>query len=133
MKTYLDMLKAREGLSSDNQLAALLGITRQAVSNYRTGKSIPDDYTCARLAQKLGIDELEVIAAANAARARTDEERSFWKQFLTRAAAVLVCMVLIGMDISPAFATVANIHYAQLVEVLAVVYWFTQQPRQRQP
>jgi transcriptional regulator with XRE-family HTH domain len=81
MKTtvqYLDALKARSGLPSDYAAAKALDLTRGAVSRYRLGTSTFDDITAVRVAEILGIEPLEVIAAANIERAKDDGTRAMW-------------------------------------------------------
>jgi transcriptional regulator with XRE-family HTH domain len=75
---YLDAVKKRLGISSDYALAKALGISQQAVSNYRAGRSKMDDDVALTIAELLGINPLAVIAAANAERAKTDEARARW-------------------------------------------------------
>ncbi len=46
MKTtieFLDTLKARRGITSDNQLATFLGCTRSSISHYRNKKNYLDE------------------------------------------------------------------------------------------
>ncbi|WP_322005247.1 helix-turn-helix domain-containing protein [Paraburkholderia tropica] len=76
---YLDELKDHLGVESDYALAKALGMTRAAVSKYRTGYSMPDDLACAKIADLLGCDPMEVIAAINYQRAKNDEARALWE------------------------------------------------------
>lgn len=82
MKTgmdYLDEMKAKHGMPSDYAAAKAMGVTRSAVSAFRNKKACFDNYTAAKVADLLGVDAMEVIAAVNYERAKTDELRDFWR------------------------------------------------------
>jgi transcriptional regulator with XRE-family HTH domain len=82
MKTaeYLDLVLKERAKGVNAQLARLLGVHRAAITNYQTGDRVMDDYTAARVAEVLGIDEIEVIAQANAEREKDPEKRAFWEE-----------------------------------------------------
>ncbi len=80
---YLDKAKEKLGIQSDNGVSKHLGITRSAISNYRSGNYIMDDFTAAKIAEILEIDPLIVIAAANAEREK-GERREYWKKVSKR-------------------------------------------------
>lgn len=75
---YLSAAKARLGIESDYALAVELGVTRSAVSIFQNHKGVFGDDVALRVAEILGRNPLEVIAAANAERARTPEMRARW-------------------------------------------------------
>ena len=90
MKTtldYLDDVKQELKLKSDYKLAQWLGSQPAIVSNYRLKKRVIDDYTAARIADALGIDPMEVIAAANAEREKDEKKREYWRQIVQKSAA----------------------------------------------
>lgn len=80
MKTldYLNAVKRKLGIESDYALAASLGVTRSAVSTFTRGKGIFGDDVALTVAEILEIDPLAVIAAANAERAKTPEQKARW-------------------------------------------------------
>ncbi|QGZ37756.1 helix-turn-helix protein [Pseudoduganella flava] len=84
---YLDAIKTRLNLPSDYALAKRLGITQQAISNYRAGRSKMDDDVALTIAELLGVNPLAVIAAANAERAKTDEQRERWTGIMEKFSA----------------------------------------------
>lgn len=94
-KDYLEEAKRKTGLVSDYALGKRLGITKQAMSGYATGNRIMDDYTAAKVAELLGISELEVIAAANAEREKDSQKAEFWRRLATRGRAAGFAGVLI--------------------------------------
>jgi predicted transcriptional regulator len=74
----LDAVKVRRGITSDYALAKVLGVTQAAVSGYRTGRSRIDDDVALTVAEILHLNPMHVIAAANAERAKTPEQRARW-------------------------------------------------------
>lgn len=75
---YLDAAKRHLDLSSDYQLAKRLGFSLSAVSSYRTGRRFLDDDSALTIALALNVNPMQVIAAANAERAKTPEARARW-------------------------------------------------------
>ena len=75
---FLQAVKTRLNIESDYALAARLGITRSAVSNFTRGKGVMGDDVALTVAQILGINPLVVIAQANAERAPTPEQKARW-------------------------------------------------------
>ena len=87
MKTtveWLDALKAQLDIPSDYAAAKVLGLTRSAVSHYRTGRTSFDDVTAVRVADLLGVDPAEVLASVQYERAKTDEVREAWASLLEK-------------------------------------------------
>lgn len=86
MKTleYLDRAKAAKGLKTDYALAKALHKTPSTVLGYRAGRSAPDDEVATALAEMIGINPLEVIAAAHMDRARTAEMKMIWGGLLEK-------------------------------------------------
>lgn len=76
---YLDEVRERHDLPSDYAIAKTLGVTRAAISKYRCGRTLPDDLVCARIADAIGCEPMEIIAAINYQRAKTDDARSLWE------------------------------------------------------
>lgn len=98
MKTtieYLDAAKKALSVDSDYEMARKLGIIKQAMSNYRTGRRTIDDYAAMKIAEALKIDEREVIAAANYEREKDEKRKDYWGKIFQRyAAAGLVITIL---------------------------------------
>jgi hypothetical protein len=81
---YLDAVKTAKGLTSDYQLAKLLGFPLSSVSSYRTGRRFFDDEAALTVAQVLHLNPLVVIAAANAERAKTAEQKARWMEVVEK-------------------------------------------------
>lgn len=75
---YMAACKARLGIESDYALAKALGLSQTGLSNYRTGRSRMDDDVALKVAEILEVHPLQVIAAANAERAKTPEQKARW-------------------------------------------------------
>ncbi len=109
----LDAALKAQGLPSDYALAARLGITRAALSSYRTGRSRPDDGIARRLAELARLDPDAVMAAMAAERASTPELRAAWASIAARlqqagaaVLAVILSVVLFGSQDAQARASV---------------------------
>lgn len=104
MKTtadFLDDLRARHGLASDNKLALHMGWQRAQLGRYRAKRETFSDATALKVAEQLGIDAGYVMACMQGQRARTPETRSAWERIAAKVAAVLVLGLSIGQfDIS---------------------------------
>lgn len=105
---YLDAAKQKRGLKSDYELAQELETTTGCISNYRHGRSIPDAYTMARLAEMIEGDPMTAIAAAEAKRAKSEKARKFWKNLLSTAAL---------LAIMPAVHTIATVSVCILCKI----------------
>jgi len=81
---YLAACKRRLNIESDYALAKALGITQQAVSSYRAGNSKINDDVALSVAQILEIEPIAVIAAANAERAKTPEQKARWTHLMEK-------------------------------------------------
>jgi predicted transcriptional regulator len=111
MKTtveYLDAVKAKLDLPSDYAAAKALGVTRAAVSRYRNGLGTFDDLTAARVADILGVEPIEVIAATNFERSTDERARAVWGAIWGKAAGVTVLsLTLVAAGLSGAPTTKA--------------------------
>lgn len=111
----LELIKERHDLKSDYQVCKRLDLSTALVSGWRSGRTLPDERMCARLADAAGIDPLVLAAAMQAQRSKTAEARSMWEQIAERlslaahgsVAAVFAAAVAIGLiaaDVGPASA-----------------------------
>ncbi|WP_186082820.1 DUF3693 domain-containing protein [Burkholderia gladioli] len=111
MKTtveYLDEVKARHDLPSDYAASKALGVTPSAISKYRLGRAYFDDLTALRVAELLDINPLEVIAAANADRARDTDTRKVWENVWGKATGAVATAVLAAGVITAAAPSTAK-------------------------
>lgn len=78
MKAYewIDRMKAERGIESDYGAAKRLGITKQAISMYRSRASTLDESTSIKVAEALGVAPASVILDQMAERVKTPEVRA---------------------------------------------------------
>ena len=100
---YLAKVSEAHGGASDYRIGLILGESHQRISNYRTGKRQFDNVAAFRVAALLGIDAREIIAAVEIDRAKSDEDRDFWRSIAGAAASILLTS-LFGLQPAPANA-----------------------------
>lgn len=98
MKLSTDyLLEALEKLGNmpDGKKAEALKISPQALSGYKKNERVMDDFACIMVADCLGIDPLEIIAAANMEREKTQARRDFWADFRKKIGALAVAGLVV--------------------------------------
>lgn len=80
----LDQVKERHGLPSDYKLGMVLGLSKNAVGQYRKGVSRPDDAVAIRIANLLDLEPAYVVACMHAERAKQPELKSLWITMASR-------------------------------------------------
>ena len=76
---FIQAVKTKLELPSDNQAAAKIGITRSAVSNHKTGRcKTLNDEQCIKVAEILGLPAAAIIADQHAEAAKTPELKKLW-------------------------------------------------------
>lgn len=116
MKTtieLLDAVKARHGLTSDYQLAKMMGFNTSRVSHYRGGRRLLSDETAIQIAELLNRPAGEVLALVQAERATSDVVKKAWSK-AAKALAGTAVMILAGSAMAlaplPAFTPSAEAH-----------------------
>ena len=102
--TLLDKARTRRGIPTDMALAERLGRSRAVVSEWRAGKSYPDEDLIVALAELAGDDPGEWLLAVKAV--RTDGKAGkVWaalaKRLATAAAMLLVVALPYGTSAKP--------------------------------
>lgn len=116
----LDAVKTRHGISSDYKLAQFLKMTQNSISNYRHGRSRPDDKTLAKLAKLGNIDlsEIDLLAAQlQAERATNDDAKLLWQRIAHRLQAGMV-----HASVLMALAIISIAGYAPNAEATALSF-----------
>jgi hypothetical protein len=93
----IDLAKRALGIESDYGLAKVWGITPQAVSLYRAGKSRFDPYAINRISEALDKDPRELTAMIELSRNPHGERKSFWETVLKKYAGAVkvgICTAL---------------------------------------
>lgn len=113
---FLDQVKLNSGIESDYRLAKTLNLTLNTMSNYRHGRSRPDDLVLSKLAElgNIPAEQVELLAVSlQAERASTDEARAMWHRIAARLqggavhSALLACLVALGLFTTPPNAVAA--------------------------
>ena len=84
IENVLERVKSQHGLKSDYMVGKVLNIRQTTVSNWRTGRSFPDEKMCLILAQAASIDPAFLVASMQAQRTKDDEVRAIWEQVAER-------------------------------------------------
>ncbi len=69
--------------ATDYKIAQVLDLPTGIVHYYVTGNREADNYACAKIAEILDRDPLEVIAQVEAEAARTEKKRQYWRSFFS--------------------------------------------------
>ncbi|CAB3726042.1 helix-turn-helix domain-containing protein [Paraburkholderia rhynchosiae] len=107
MKTtidYLDELRVKLQLPSDYAVAKALGCTRASVSRYRNGVGSFDDATAIKVAELLGLEPLEIIAAANFERSKDEHSQNVWASIWGKVAGAIALNLIacaVGVSVAP--------------------------------
>ena len=101
----LEAAKQQQGLTSDNQLALTLGITRMRLSDVRSGRKPMDEAEIFMLADLAGIDPRKAAAAVKLEREKNPAKRAYWEKISMQFAMVLISLTaLLGVGVSDANA-----------------------------
>ena len=97
--TLLDKARTRRGIPTDMALAERLGRSRAVVSEWRAGKSYPDEDLIVTLAQLAGDDPGEWLLAVKAV--RTDGAAGkIWAQLAKRLGAAATVLLMAALPLS---------------------------------
>lgn len=103
VETVLNRIQERHSLKSDYAISKLTGLSTQVISNWRHGRSLPDEKMCGILAEAAGIDPLVLAASMQSQRSKTEEARSLWAMVAERLQ--MVPQVLAAAFFAVLFAT----------------------------
>ncbi len=112
----LDTARQTCGATSDSALALRLGVTKQAVSNWRQAVNLPDVVACEKLANMAGFKPLDVIAAIYEQREISRDAKAVWKRIASVAALSLVALtgMCSGWNLGATAAPSSNAYYVNL-------------------
>lgn len=121
VQDLLDTAKAAQNITTDKGLAEALGVTKQAVSNWRKGVSLPDTVTCATLAGYTGLPLAQVLGIVGEARAISREEKAVWRKLAASAALVALLVAPTLVQSAHAATLHALPHAAAMTDTGAVM------------
>uniref|UniRef100_UPI0035B00B8C helix-turn-helix domain-containing protein n=1 Tax=Hylemonella sp. TaxID=2066020 RepID=UPI0035B00B8C len=82
---WIDRVKVSRGFESDYRVAKELGLSKQAVSDYRKKTSTMDEGTALKVAEALGLDPAAVIIDQLAERSKDQGLRTALQQVAAKA------------------------------------------------
>lgn len=91
---WIDRVRAARGLESDYAAAKALGVSRQAVSDYRNKGNTLDESACLRVAEALGVDAEVVLVDQVRERSKSEAARAALAQALRRLGGVAASILL---------------------------------------
>lgn len=91
----LSLIRSGFSLDSDYQIAKLLGISRERVSGWRTGKSFPDDSMILRIENLLNYPPGSLLFELHAARSKCPDAANIFHQTAKKIAAGVLCFMLV--------------------------------------
>ena len=96
ISALLDRCRELRSLNSDAALAAELRVTRQAVSNWRVGRSHPDELAAARISAITGQPLGRILGIIGEARAVSAEAKKVWRRLAEASVFALAALGLTG-------------------------------------
>ena len=98
---WIEKAREKQGNCSYYRIAQELNLSRQAISNHKTGRrNYLEDDTCLLIAKILEISAESVIGDQHAEQAKTIEEKQFWLRLAATAATVTICLAVNGQTLS---------------------------------
>lgn len=92
---YLQEALEKLGDMPEGKKAEALKMHRNTLISYKNGERIMDDYGCIVIAEMLGVDPLEIIAAANYEREKTQAKKDFWTDFRKKIGALAIAGLMV--------------------------------------
>jgi transcriptional regulator with XRE-family HTH domain len=84
-KELLLECKVKLGVKTDYKLAQALELHRGILSDYMSGKRVPDVYVCMRISLILQRNPAEIIAMIEGESEKNEKRKAFWLDFLLHA------------------------------------------------
>lgn len=103
MSELLDKMRERCSLASDNALGRRIGVSRQAIYQWRTGSKYPNEDMIAQIARNAGVDPGEWLVRVQVERSSGDTRRGYMS-ILERIGATMAAIVLFLTPITNAEA-----------------------------
>lgn len=91
--------KNRANLSSDYALAKVMGIERQIISQWKSGKRHPSNLEAIQLATLAGLDEMRVIAEIELRTANSAKKKEFWKHYI-ESRGITACVTMTALAVA---------------------------------
>lgn len=113
----LDRAQVVQNVRSDYKLGLCLGIGQSSISNYRLGKTLPDEKVCKKLALAMGEKPDLLLVEIQAQRSKDDETRDLWISIAKRLQAGFASVQLMAALAIGLIAACACIHWLTLYSI----------------
>lgn len=107
----LDRARASGSIVSDYQLAKVIGISHQAMTHYRMGRTLPNESVIEQLCALSGDDPGVIAAQIQSARSKTPEAKNMWLMIAKRlagGASTAILSVLVTISLIAGYAPSAR-------------------------
>ena len=118
MTRYLQQVMKQTATGTPYAAAKLLKISPDAMYGYIEGRRIPDNLTCARIAEVTGTPLDELIASAEFERARDDETKKFWARYLRKQVALSLALLSLWTSAAHWDTTTGQASASDLVQIM---------------
>lgn len=123
----LDQAKKAQKVGSYYKLALCLGIGETSLTNYRSGRSLPDEKTCEKLSFALGEDPIILMVEIQAQRTKDDSARAKWAALAKRlqmgvSSVLFSCVLAIVSIAASALPVSAKADFASISSGPTVYY-----------
>lgn len=120
MKNFIEAAEKQAGAQAN--LANMLGITARYIRLVKSGERSFSNDVCITIADYIGADRLEVIAANNLVTEKDEKKRKIFESCFTRAATATAAAVLLGvttiMTPTPVNASNHTVHNNQTICIM---------------
>lgn len=101
---WIDRVKVKNGWVTDYRVAKELGLNRNTINTYRSGRNhTMEEATAIKVAHSLNVNTAIVLADQAMERAKDGEARTAWNQILERLGGMAAaCLIGVGIGTAPA-------------------------------
>ncbi len=107
---YIDQARKNSGIQSDAKLGKSIGLSRGAITQFRTKRSWPSEETLTSLAELAGIDPADAVLELGMWKT-TGKAHQVYKSIYSRLHGVLTVMIIVFMSLT----TLVNTSFASQV------------------
>lgn len=97
-QTYLTKLQAKYDGASQYKAANILGVSHQAITNYKKGYRQMNEEVATKMAHELGLDPVKMYAEVRTETAESPETRHFWGRILEMSK-TMPALALLGLAV----------------------------------
>lgn len=124
---FLDHVKAAANIESDYRLAKVIGKNHSVITNYRSGKSLPNESMIEQLCALSGDDPDLIAAQVQAARVKDAPARAMWERIAARlqggaSTAFLSVLISLGLIAGTAQEARASAAPPSQMSFMTIIY-----------